>query len=74
MIGVIFILPLLVLQETLSFKSFSSNFPIELPLQTLFFSSMVEKKQSYAPSVQKLKRVYCICFGNAPTQKTIGFH
>ena len=28
---------------------------------------MASKKQNYAPSVQKLKRVYCICFGNVPT-------
>ena len=57
------ILPLLGLQEILSFKTFSSNVPMPL---TLFFSNMALKKQNYALSVQKLKRVYCICFGNAP--------
>ena len=25
------------------------------------------KEENYAPSVQKLQRVYCFCFGNAPT-------
>jgi hypothetical protein len=69
MIGGIFILPLLGLQETLSFKTFSSSFPIELLLQTIFLSSVAERKQNYAPSVQKLKRVCCTCFGNTPTQK-----
>ena len=74
MIGGIFILPLLGLQETLGFNTFSSNFPIELQLQTLFFSIVASRKQNYVPSVQKLKRVCCICFGNAPTLNIFGFH
>jgi hypothetical protein len=40
MIGGIFILLLLGLQETLSFQTFSSGFPIELLQQTIFLSSV----------------------------------
>ena len=42
MIGGIFGLTLLGLQETLSFKTFSSNFPIELLQQTLFKCGLKE--------------------------------
>ena len=40
---------------------------------TLSLSNVAKNKQNYAPSVQKLKRVYCICFGNAPIIKHFFF-
>ena len=61
MIGIIFIFPILGLKETLNFKTYSSNFPIELLLQTLFFSSVAKKKQKYAHSLQSLLHLFWKC-------------
>ena len=45
------------------------SFQFKLSHRITATNSFLFKKQNYAPSVQKLKRVYCICFGNASTVK-----
>ena len=60
MIGVIFILPLLRLQETLNFKTFSSNFPIELQLQVVQDPHIAQNPHVKFPIGRRMKIVQLV--------------